>query len=211
MDDNLYIQIEGFISAYMAFEKGWITYLVREDCELVNFKRKRIKDLEVSSSAGLELMAYVTSYRQYIAQHLPSSINMYLDSIGIKRTRVKENLSLTKKIEKNIELDKNETQFVYIIRCVNDIFGARVIVNHIDDFDEVVTCLKNKFPNVRVTNATKSTGYKAIHIYTNPVKGSLPWELQIWQACDEENNTNLHAEYKRGYIKEIKDVKEVNS
>lgn len=204
-------QIKGFQIAYNAFEKRWFTFLESSGVEIINFKRRRIRELDLSNSSGLELMLYVVLYRTYIAKSFPSSILMYFDSIGIRRSRIKEKISLMDKIYKNIVYDQNKTSYIYITRCINDIFGARVIVDQIADAEGLINDIAKEFPNLRVTDATKATGYKAIHIYTNPTKGSLPWELQIWQACDEENNTNLHAVYKRGYINGIKAVKEVNN
>lgn len=211
MDEKLRDQIVGFQEAYNAFENCWLDYIHRQNVEVINFKRKRIKELDISNTSGLDLMLYIFLFRSYIAQNLPSSVTMYLDSIGIRRSRVKEKISLMQKIYKNIDYDKNGSSYIYITRCVNDVFGARIIVDNIADTKALIDELMLAFPKLRVTNANKSTGYKAIHLYTNPSKGCLPWELQIWQACDEISNTALHAEYKRDYIKEIRAVKEVNN
>ena len=152
-------------------------------------------------------MRYIILYRTYVGQHFTSSTNLYLDSIGINRSRVKEKVSLMQKIRKSINNDLYGDDYIYITRCINDIFGARIIVDKIPNVEEFISELRNAFPKLRVTNANKLTGYKAVHLYTDPNKGSLPWELQIWQAADEENNIKLHAEYKRDYIFEIKAIK----
>ncbi|HJA46111.1 MAG TPA: hypothetical protein H9954_07915 [Candidatus Phascolarctobacterium stercoravium] len=212
MKEELISKIEKFSEIYNLFERQWLGYLDKQNIKRVNFKRIRVKDLDLRSPSGVELLDYISHYRRYIARINPSSVSILLEVENIKRTRVKEALSINQKISKYIKIEKmakDKNVAFYVLRCLNDIFGARIIIEVIEDFDKMVKELAIRFPDLRIVNASKNTGYKAIHIYTKPQSGSLPWELQIWQSCDEGNNTELHTIYKRDYIEQIKVMQEV--
>lgn len=50
-------------------------------------------------------------------------------------------------------------------------------------------------------SSKKEGNYKAIHVYFNKDNYAFPWELQIWNKQDEENNLESHKKYKQDYIK----------
>lgn len=212
MNEEILEQINSFVNAYNVFEKQWFTHLQNREIRKVNFKRVRVRELDMSKTSGLEMMKIINEYRNLLALFNPSTFSVALATDGIRRNRVKEKLSISQKVEKFILREKdNPKRFSYVIKCLNDIFGARIIIQQINDFNELAEAIQKAVPYVRVTNACKDTGYKAVHVYTRPAAGSLPWELQIWQESDEEKNILLHAKYKQEYIREISAIREVNS
>lgn len=210
MHEELVLKIKNFSEIYSLFEKQWLEYLNKNKIQKINFKRVRVKELDLRRPSGVVLLNYISDYRKYVARVNPSSVSFLLELEDIKRSRVKEALSINQKISKYIQREANSINAgYYVLHCLNDIFGARIIIEEIQDFDMLANELRKLFPNLRIINASKDIGYKAIHVYTKPLCGSLPWELQIWQRCDEANNTELHTFYKRGYIEQIKVMQEV--
>ena len=210
MKPELKKQIQTFLETFNVFEKNWFDYLAKNNVSPINLKRVRVKELAISTTSGLELRNYIYLYRRIVARSNPSAISKILEMNNINRSRIKETLSISKKIDNYIRHEQDSGTYLYVTKCLNDIMGARIIIDLIPDFDALKTEISQEFPMLKVTNASKPTGYKAVHVYTNPLKGHLPWELQIWQACDEQNNIQLHSEYKRDYIKEIQTIKEVS-
>lgn len=210
MTPELRNQIQIFLETYTAFEKTWFDYLSKNDTSIVNLKRVRVRELDISTTRGLSLRNYIYLYRRIVARYNPSAISKILEMNNINRSRIKETLSISQKIDNYIKYEQKSGNYLYVTKCLNDIMGARIVINTIPDFNILKAEISQEFPMLKVTNASKPTGYKAVHIYTNPTQGHMPWELQIWQSCDEPNNIQLHSEYKRDYIKEIQTIKEVS-
>lgn len=210
MEPILKNQIQTFLDTFVAFEKIWFDYLTKTNTTPINLKRVRVKELAISTTSGFSLQNYIYLYRRIVARSNPSAISKILEINNINRSRIKESLSISKKIDNYIKHEQESGTYLYVTKCLNDIMGARIVIDKIPDLDALKAEISQEFPMLKVTNASKPTGYKAVHVYTNPAKGHLPWELQIWQSCDEQNNIQLHSEYKRDYIKEIQTIKEVS-
>lgn len=133
-------------------------------------------------------------------------INIIFANDGIDRTRVKEILSIDDKIRRYKADPKKNYGSVIVHKALNDLYGARVILDYDFDFDELTEDIKNVFATTYTINACNDRGYKAVHVYVKCKKGHFRWELQIWNRNDEKTNIKLHEEYKREYIKELEEI-----
>lgn len=112
--------------------------------------------------------------------------------------RVKTQNSIEYKIDNYI---KNHLRGEIPLRkCFNDLMGIRIIIDVGFEHKDVCDFMKKYYKNYKCINSSKNE-YIATHIYFE--KGNLyfPWELQVWQKNDEENNIKSHSLYKQRYTK----------
>ena len=96
--------------------------------------------------------------------------------------------------------EKAEKGIVSINKCLNDLMGLRVFVenyNHKENFTKLCEVLAKEA--IKVHNSCKGQ-YKATHLYFQNENNKLfPWELQIWNTEDEEENIHSHQIHKQDY------------
>ena len=112
--------------------------------------------------------------------------------------RIKTRNSIEYKIQNYTK--NHEDGKIPINKCLNDIFGIRLITKDNYSFDEIKIFMKNKYPKLKVIDSTKGQ-YKATHVYFKEDNFSYQWELQIWNENDEEKNIYSHEIYKQDYAK----------
>ncbi|AWI51140.1 GTP pyrophosphokinase [Actinobacillus porcitonsillarum] len=86
---------------------------------------------------------------------------------------------------------------------MNDIFGARIIVSseEISQIMERLDDWKEKY-GLKNWYLRDKEEYVGIHIYfKNESNFYYPWELQIWDRKDAEQNIQSHIKYKRNFVK----------
>ncbi len=112
--------------------------------------------------------------------------------------RVKTKESIDDKINR-FSCDNN---LFPVCNWLNDIFGARIILNQyeiniiLDYLDE----WKNKYGLKNWYKRDKDE-YRGIYLYFNNGDNTFfPWELQIWDINDVDDNINSHIKYKRNWI-----------
>ena len=172
----------------------------------INLRNEEIKkaSLDYDASYYFSFFSAISEYRESLKQNLATSeINILLQSSGQGFTiesRIKNINSIFSKIYQYINL-KNEKGSVAINKCLNDLFGLRIILNF-NNFDELFNRLnylaEQRNWKFKIINASK-TEYKAIHLYISKDNYSLPWEIQFWLAKDDVSNRNSHAKYKQSY------------
>jgi len=135
--------------------------------------------------------------------NLHESINDYLISHDIENItfyyRVKTSESILDKIGR---YSHNDDKYP-VNNWMNDIFGARMILTGsdieqiqelLDEWQEVFG-LKNWYLRAK-------DDYKGLHIYfKNKSNFYFPWELQLWDENDVEQNIKIHRLHKRGFVK----------
>lgn len=97
--------------------------------------------------------------------------------------------------------EKSEKGMVSINKCLNDLLGLRVFVknyNHEENITNLDEVLANQ--HIKVHNSCKGK-YRATHLYFQNDNKLFPWELQIWNTEDEEENINSHQIHKQDYTK----------
>ena len=117
--------------------------------------------------------------------HLKSNVN----------TRVKAYNSIQYKIQ-NYEMN-HEKGRIPLKKCLNDIFGLRIIVDFAINFDEIKKYIDEYFKVLKCIES-KRGDYYAVHIYFgNDDNYKFQWELQIWDSNHEKSNLISHALYKQ--------------
>ena len=93
-------------------------------------------------------------------------------------------------------------------KCINDLYGIRYIFKEDIELSKIIEHVKEKYPKLRYIDSSKN-GYRAVHLYFYKDNFDFPWELQIWNTKDINNNRHLHEKYKQGYtVWEKESIKE---
>lgn len=201
MPFSLFDQIDVFSETHEAICDKWNEVVHEENFTKINFNKKQVRDID------LDVLQYIYKYQNMLAK-MASLINVIFSDKDVSRTRVKEILSITQKVDRyrNSSLQGK----VVINKCLNDLFGARVVLDRCFDFDQMKKDIQKHYPaeKIKVINSCNSFGYKAVHVYKKASVGHFYWELQVWHNADYENNIKLHESYKREYILGLKELGE---
>jgi hypothetical protein len=173
----------------------------------INLKKKLITDIsEVFDDRGVFIIDnYFYSLLKryvYLLEELVVDIDLeYSYSHLDFRSRVKQNESIVNKL-KYYRVGKEGKGRYPLNKCLNDLLGFRIIVDDFDHncvyFDDLCENIKAEY-RIRKINASKNT-YKATHIYFYGESNTyFPWELQIWNSDDEEQNELSHRIHKQEY------------
>ena len=130
------------------------------------------------------------SINDYLFRAAPVNIHYFY--------RVKTSESILAKIEKF----KSCNEGYPVNSVLNDIFGARIIVDS-DTIQKVMEQLDVWKSEKHLKNwyLCDKDEYIGIHIYfKNESNFYYPWELQIWDKKDAENNISSHQKYKRYFV-----------
>lgn len=198
--DEIQILINFINKTYNTISKGWT-----KDSKYhpLNMKKQRVENIYNDE----KLLLYVFNYRAYINEHT-INITKDIQNLGLSNsvnTRVKALNSIQDKIEKYE--NKEESGKIPIKKCLNDIFGLRIILNQAIPYEEIEKYIKEKYPLLKCIKAFRGE-YKAIHLYFgNDDNMKFQWELQIWNKEDEHANLISHAKHKQEYTKWEKENK----
>ena len=163
----------------------------------INLKKKLVKDINLENNLIETIYAYQSFLLQETA-NLELSLKEQTTNSKIY-TRIKTPDSIRYKIE-NYTNNKPEKGNIPICKCLNDIFGIRIIHENDIDINQIKKFFVEK--NLKLKCIDSSNGvYKAVHIYFVNTNYDFPWELQIWKKEDEQTNINSHAKFKQYYTK----------
>ena len=188
-------------SIYDKINHDWVKYLldfnrfdfIGTDGKLkISLKDNTVADINMEKDNILYNL--IMEYRQFVVDKV---FNLDFDKV---RSRIKMANSIQSKIEtyNKFKLEKGR---VPIIKCLNDICGARIEIEDDVTFDEIITFVSKNFPKLKVIDATKSIeGYRAVHIYFREGRYYFPLELQIWYEKDHDANNVAHVRYKQKYV-----------
>lgn len=130
---------------------------------------------------GIELNQRGYESRVKTQNSIESKLNIYMGQAGSERRALKGELPLKK--------------------CLNDLFGVRfVFENNEYALSAITAYLKDKYPELKVRDSSKDS-YKGVHVYFQEDNYTFPWELQVWNREDVENNRISHSKYKQEYTK----------
>lgn len=154
----------------------------------INLKKKLVRDIR--NDVGI--FTYISSYRSFLSGSL--STNQF--NIPQVSNRVKAQNSLESKIQRYID-NKEEHGLSPINKCVNDLFGVRIVYSGKIDFEDFKNHIESQF-GLKCIKALRED-YEAIHIYFKKDNYSFPWELQVWEECHNHSNLISHHKYKQDY------------
>lgn len=162
------------------------------------FETGKVEKVNLSRTFSKVPTEHILAYRL----NLHESVNDYLYKADVKDInfyyRVKTTESVLDKIDR---YKKRETKYP-VNNILNDIFGARVILNS-DDIATILERLDDWKETYKLKNwyLRDVGGYVGIHIYfKNQSNFYYPWELQIWDEKDAEQNIESHRLYKRQFV-----------
>ncbi len=195
--DKLIIFIE---KEYIEFNEKW----QNNNCyNKFNLKNNLVCDLLNNET----LLETIFNYREFINENNIQLIldfkqfNSELSKVNI-RTKTKNSIEF--KI-KNYN-DNHENGKIPIEKCLNDLFGIRIICSQKLNYNEIRKFIKEKHQNLKCIDSSKKE-YIATHIYFKQDNFNFQWELQIWNKEDELSNINSHEKYKQEYVKWEKENK----
>lgn len=130
------------------------------------------------------------SINDYLLLHNLSNITYYY--------RVKTSESILDKIDR---YTNNKNKYP-INNWMNDIFGARMIIEK-PEMEEIIENLEEWKQDFGLKNwyIRNKPDYKGLHIYfKNKSNFYFPWELQLWDRCDISKNIESHRLNKRNFV-----------
>ena len=193
----------------MEILKEFITYIqnkYNETCDewknqseyiALNMQKYEVEDIYKDE----QILAYILNYRNFINDKAVEIINSIQsqNTTNIVRCRVKALNSIQYKIE-NYE-QNHEKGKIPIRKCLNDLFGIRIILEEEIEYKTIKKFIDENFPNLKCI-LSKKEQYEAVHIYFgNDDNKKFQWELQLWDKLHEESNYISHTKHKQGYTK----------
>ena len=171
----------------------------------INFKKMQVRDIDNDGTIYVTVNQYVgflNEQSSIILTNLQSSYN-YFNQIN---ARVKTQNSIELKIQ-NYKTQKHGLGKIPINKCLNDLFGLRIILKNPLTYKEIYGFIRKTYGNKYKCIDSSKLGYKATHLYFKKDNMSFQWELQIWNNCDRENNLSSHKKYKQEYTTWEKETK----
>ena len=171
----------------------------------INLKKKSIADIQKEQKIWNSILQYrkFMAARQLDVLQEISSLQSDVSRISV---RIKQLNSIEYKIYRyNVGELRGK---VPINKCLNDLFGMRIIMDDSFTHDDLKEHIEESYPDMKLTDASKKE-YVASHLYIKPSNQLFPWELQIWKKEDERNNLESHKLYKQDYTSwenEYKDI-----
>lgn len=187
---------------YDKITEEWIT---ANYCN-VNLKKKYVTDIDLSG----EIYNSINEYTKF----LNSKCLMFADELNNQMvesyitSRVKSQNSIEAKIQGYRSTEGHAYGKVPIIKCLNDLFGVRIILKTSLTFEEIYGFINDKYGKKYKCIDSSKYEYKATHLYLKKNNTTFPWELQIWNDCDRASNFASHKRYKQAYTNWEKENKE---
>lgn len=163
----------------------------------INLKNNLVCDLLENE----EILNTIFNYREFINEN---NIQLLMDFKQFNNDEAKVNIRAKTKnsIEYKIKnyILNHENGQIPINKCINDLFGIRIICTEEITNKQITELVESKFKNLKCIDSSKQE-YKATHIYFKQDNFNFQWELQVWNKVDEINNINSHEKYKQDYVK----------
>lgn len=163
----------------------------------INLKRKLVIDVRKQPDILNEIIQYRSLLNNVSPEIGLKIINLKYKNSSVS-SRVKAQNSIEYKIDNYIKNHANGR--IPLKKCFNDLMGIRIITDDEFEFSDIGNFMKKNFAQYKCINSSKNE-YIATHIYFEKGNRYFPWELQVWQKKDEQNNINSHSLYKQDYTK----------
>ena len=163
------------------------------------FETDQIEKVNLKHTLAKVPVEHILAYRL----NLHESINDYLFRADLYDVSYFYRVKTSESILDKIERFKLRSEGYPVNSILNDIFGARIVVNT-EDIRQVMDRLddwKDKY-GLKNWYLRDKAEYIGIHIYFKHSSNFYyPWELQIWDKKDAEKNIQSHRKYKRNFVK----------
>lgn len=179
---------------YNIINDKWIN---NDDYFPLNMKTTRVEDVYKNDT----FLLYIFNYRKFLNDNIATVLYAIQQEkfSNIVNTRVKAQNSIQYKIQ-NYELN-HENGKIALKKCLNDIFGIRMIFDDEINHDEIKAYIEKNFPTLKCIKSIRGD-YIAVHIYFgNDDNKKFQWELQLWDKKHEKTNLDSHSKYKQEYTK----------
>lgn len=189
--------INGIIQCYHLTNEEWKQFRVQEsyDKSKINLKRRLVTDLEHHD----EIYELIWSYRKFLMSRCQMFMGL-LSELSVQdmhiSCRTKQQNSVVYKVHNYIQ--NHAGGKVPINKCLNDLFGIRIILHKSLENREIIRYINQRWPNLKCRDSSKD-GYVAVHVYFHEDNYCFPWELQIWTQAMELGNLESHRRYKQDY------------
>lgn len=194
-DTDIFKKLDSLIEQILELHKN-ISYKWQKtgNPSLVNLKKTCITNIKNDDT----LLNLVWKYQDFItlAEEILSFIFSLSESDQVVNTRIKTKNSIEYKIEHYFLYHENG--HIPINKCLNDLFGIRVILSGKFSHADILKHIIEQYPKLRCIDSSKAD-YIATHVYFKSDNFSFPWELQIWKTEDRNKNLNSHRKYKQEY------------
>lgn len=179
---------------YLEFNNNWEN---SEYFAKVNLKKMLVKELSINKN----MLDTVFNYREFINTNNVQLIIAF-QQFNTKDSKITVRVKAKNSIEYKIEnyTKNHESGEVSVNKCLNDLFGIRIICNKELEYRKIKDFIENNYKNLKCIDSSKDD-YKATHIYFKKDNFHFQWELQIWNKKDEERNIISHEIYKQDYAK----------
>lgn len=167
----------------------------RRERPVVNLKKRLMRELVDDT----EVNRLISNYSMFLNERGAELLAQLSSCCSCPVTaRVKTQNSIEFKIQ-NYQTVRHGFGEVPINKCLNDLFGVRVILTSFLSYEQVSDFIRDAYAGkYRCIDSSKS-GYIATHLYFKKDNFSFPWELQIWNACHQAGNLSSHKQYKQAY------------
>ncbi len=162
------------------------------------FETGKVEKVNLKHTFAKVPTEHILSYRL----NLHESINDYLYRADLEGVHYFYRVKTSESILYKIERFKERSEGYPVNSVLNDIFGARIIVDS-DSISEMMLRLDDWQSEYGLKNwyLCDKDGYVGVHIYfKNKNNFYYPWELQVWDKKDAEENIRNHREYKRKFV-----------
>ena len=145
-------------------------------------------------------LIYIYRYRDFINIET-KKISCEIQNGEFIRTRVKDLNSIQYKIDSYKK--RYENGEVPLNKCLNDLFGIRIVLSENIECEKIKNMIMVKFPQIKFLERNlEDKNYHALHLYFGKKDNyNFQWELQIWDVKHKEQNYLSHHIYKQEYAK----------
>lgn len=170
----------------------------------VNLKRTLVSDIESEGRVYQNIMDYTQ-----LLKNQSTFILMELSAVCSCQVtaRIKTKNSIEYKIQR-YKTESHEFGKIPVNKCINDLFGIRIVLKEPAGYHAIQAFVEKAYGGAYKCIDSSKGEYKATHIYFRRDNQSFPWELQIWNEIDVEENFRSHKQYKQEYTVWEKESKE---
>lgn len=194
MYDELFKLIDFIDTCYNKFTDEWA---LNDNFLSINQKKFLIKNIYKDSN----VLSFIINYRNYLNESVIYDVFLYNVSTfnSFITYRIKTLNSILYKINNYSKSQKHNYGESPVNKCLNDIFGVRIILDFELDYKSLQSAIKKKYGSKYKCIDSSNGDYSATHIYFKRDNYTFQWELQIWDKNHEKSNYISHKEYKQMY------------